>query len=169
MGVDARRDRFERVYARYGGDVRAYARRRVIPALADDVAAEVFVVAWRRLDDLPDDPLPWLLACARRVIANLRRGERRRRSLLNRLMSVRPAASVRLEAPGPLSRALHCLSEADREVLMLAAWEGLTAAQAAETLGCSEGAFAMRLHRARKRLAAILERDADLVESSEVL
>jgi RNA polymerase sigma-70 factor, ECF subfamily len=168
--VDPRRERFEGVYARYGAAVRAYARRRVVASLADDVAAEVFVVAWRRLDEMPEDPLPWLLACARRVIANLLRGERRRRTLLYRLRAVPSVTgSGTLQSAGPLAQALRCLSEGDREVLMLVAWEGLTAAQGGEVLGCSEGAFAMRLHRARRRLAVALERDGGLIESSEVV
>jgi RNA polymerase sigma-70 factor (ECF subfamily) len=158
------------VYARYGAAVRAYARRRVVASLADDVAAEVFIVAWRRLDDVPEDPLPWLLACARRVIANMLRGERRRRTLLDRLRTVPSASAARtVQSAGPLAQALGRLSEADREVLMLVAWEGLTAAQGGEVLGCSEGAFAMRLHRARRRLAVALERDDGLIESSEVV
>ena len=158
------------MYAQYGATVRAYARRRVVASLADDVAAEVFVVAWRRLDDVPQDPLPWLLGCARRVIANMLRGERRRRTLLDRLRAVPSASgSGTVQSTGPLAQALGCLSEGDREVLMLVAWEGLTAAQGGEALGCSEGAFAMRLHRARQRLAAALGRDGGLVESSEVV
>jgi RNA polymerase sigma-70 factor (ECF subfamily) len=162
------------MYARCGAPVRAYALRRVPPAVADDVVGEVFVVAWRKLDELPAEPLPWLLGCARRVIANHVRGERRRRALLDRLRASSPpagsagmvdASGISAEAQaagraaGVLARALGELSEGDREVLMLVAWEGLTAAQVGEVLGCSEGAAAMRLHRARRRLATILERE----------
>jgi len=62
--------------------------RRVNPSTADDVVAEVFVVCWRRLDEVPVDPLPWLLGVARRVLSTQRRGERRRGALRDRLLQV---------------------------------------------------------------------------------
>jgi Sigma-70 region 2 len=57
-----RRRRVETLFAQHSAAVRAYAARRVPSATADDVVSDVFVVAWRRLDDVPDDGLPWLLA-----------------------------------------------------------------------------------------------------------
>jgi RNA polymerase sigma-70 factor (ECF subfamily) len=58
--------------------VHAFARRRVAAEAVDDVVSEAFTVAWRRLDDIPDDPLPWLLGVARNVVGTARRGEARR-------------------------------------------------------------------------------------------
>jgi RNA polymerase sigma-70 factor, ECF subfamily len=75
------RIRFEALFRDHAGAVRVYAARRAGLGDADDVVAEVFVIAWRRIDDLPEDPLPWLLGVARRVLANRRRvrcGGRRR-------------------------------------------------------------------------------------------
>jgi RNA polymerase sigma-70 factor (ECF subfamily) len=119
------------------------------------------VIAWRRLDDVPDDALPWLLGCARHVLAHQRRRSRRDVALLDRLA----AEGVPDSAVGGdrvLARALAQLSVQDRELLLLIAWEGLDPGQAARVLGCSHNALAVRLHRARKRLAAALSQaDAD--------
>jgi len=143
-------------------DVMAYARRRAPEEVAAEVASAVFATLWRRIDEAPADPLPWLYAVARRELANQRRGARRRGALLARL-SLRPPGP--LAAPDPADgavegvaarTALARLRPADREVLMLVAWEGLDAPGAAAALGVTEAAFAVRLHRARRRLEAQL-------------
>jgi RNA polymerase sigma-70 factor (ECF subfamily) len=162
MDDDARRVRLEELFASYSADVLAYARRRTDVSTADDVLSEVFVVAWRRLEEIPaSDPLPWLLACARRVLANHRRGERRRAAFIERLAveAVTTEGPVELPDRG-LARALASISEQDREVLLLVAWEELSAEQAASVIGCSRPTFSVRLHRARKRLSAALAADA---------
>lgn len=133
--------------------MRAYARRRIGRSAADDTVSEVFATAWRRLEDVPADALPWLLACARLVVAHQRRRARRDSALVGRLEA---NASVPITSDRTLAQALAELSETDRELLLLIAWEGLEPAQAAKTLGCSRNALAVRLHRARKRLAAAL-------------
>ena len=121
---DDRRSRAEALFAVHGGAVLAYARRRASAATADDVLSDVFLVAWRRLDDLPADPRPWLLACARSALANHRRADRRRVRLLGRLSAAGVAASTQIELPdGALARALAVLTERDRETLLLTAWE----------------------------------------------
>lgn len=86
-GVDEvqRRSRLEDLFSAHAVAVRAYARRRVDPAAADDAVSEVFVIAWRRLEDVPDDALPWLLGCARNVLAHQGRRSRRDRALVDRL------------------------------------------------------------------------------------
>ncbi|HWF75029.1 MAG TPA: sigma-70 family RNA polymerase sigma factor [Solirubrobacteraceae bacterium] len=158
-----RRERFEVLYRSHAGAVRGYALRRTGAAAADDVVAEVFLVAWRRLDDVPADPLPWLLGVGRRVLANRRRGDERQAALREQLVAetvVRPA----FEAPSTdhddrVLRALGTLAPDDREALLLVAWEGLGSARAARVLGLRPGAFAMRLHRARRRLARALAAD----------
>jgi len=154
-----RRLRLEGLFVKHAGAVRAYARRRIDAGAADDTVSEVFLIAWRRLDDCPPDALPWLLACARRVLANQRRGARRRGALAERMSMT--AASVTHGSDvgdGVLGRALAELSDLDREVLLLIAWEGLEPARAAAAFECSRAALAVRLHRARRRLAAAIER-----------
>ena len=134
----------------------AYARRRS-PEDAADVVSEVFLTAWRRLDELPTDALPWLFAVARRTIANARRSAARRSSVpFADPASVSDAESTVIERV-EVARAFRRLSERDREVLMLVAWDGLTPARAARVLGCSVHTFHVRLHRARARLARALE------------
>lgn len=153
-------ERFERLYRANYSAVLAYALRRTAAEHAHDVAAETFLVAWRRLDEVPAEARPWLLGVARRVLANQRRSERRRRALATRLASEPPAASAQREtAPECVLSALASLPERDRETLLLVAWDGLDHAQAAAAAGCSRPAFAVRLHRARRRLLKALEAD----------
>jgi RNA polymerase sigma-70 factor, ECF subfamily len=149
-------DRFERVYRDHHPAVRAYLLRRAEPELAQDALSETFLTAWRRLDELPADPLPWLLATARRTLANQRRSARRLGGLRERMAASEAHTDVDpIEGVADaelVRRALATLSERDREVLMLVAWEGLEPARAAQVAGCSRATFAVRLHRARKRL-----------------
>lgn len=127
--------------------------------------AETFIVAWRRPREVPDDPIPWLLAVARRVLTNQRRATGRRKALNQELGSALRAGS--LVAPDPaeevgarmaLDDALKHLSEWDREALLLVAWEGLDNRKAAVVMNCSPARFAVRLHRARRRLTQHLRR-----------
>ncbi|HEX4034844.1 MAG TPA: RNA polymerase sigma factor [Solirubrobacteraceae bacterium] len=156
MEHDQRRAQLEALYTTHGTVVRRYLRRRTDPATADDLLSEVFVVVWTRLERIPPDPLPWLLACARNVLAHSRRSEQRRAALIDRLHATQTPARERDEGGGKLGEALAALGERDREALLLIAWEGLSPEQAATTLGCSRRALAMRLHRARKRLDVAL-------------
>lgn len=162
--------RFERHFERHRRSVLGYALRRVDdPADAADVVAETFLVAWRRVDDVPagDDAHPWLLAVARRVLANQRRGARRRHELSERLgreLAAHLAAAGLGEPPGDARServrvALQRLSPDDREVLLLAGWEGLEPAQIAVVLGIRPVTARSRLHRARARLRTALEAD----------
>jgi RNA polymerase sigma-70 factor (ECF subfamily) len=149
------REEFEQLYREHAGSVLAYARRRTAQAAADDVVADVFLIAWRRVDDVPAEPLPWLLGVARRVLANQRRGECRGAALRDRIRG-QQVSGVRAaldDGPSAAVRALWSLGASDQELLMLIAWDRLTRAQAAEALGISVGTLAVRLHRARGRLA----------------
>jgi len=152
--------RFERLYRQCADQVHAYATRRVGAASADDVVNETFLVAWRRLDDVPERPLPWLLGVARRVLANRRRADSRAAALRQRLMTEEAGYVGPHEADGEVSQrvrqALAGLGERDRELLMLIAWEGLRVHEAAEVLGVRSGTLGVRLHRARRRLAEAL-------------
>lgn len=154
------RVRFEALFERYGPDVLAYARRRSDAVTADDVTSEVFVIVWRRLDEVPEEALPWLLGCARKVLANQRRADRRLNALRGRLSDEHGSAGGlhgRDDHDGVLGRALSGLSERDRELLLLISWDGLDHGQAAAVLGCSRATISVRLHRARSRLARALE------------
>ena len=158
----ARRRRFEALYAEHHAHVLGYALRRIdSPDEAADVLAETFLVAWRRLEVVPDDEHSrlWLYGVARRVMANQRRGERRRTQLADRLGAELLARSPLPQAPGEgtaLAMAFRSLSPNDRELLALQGWEGLSPGEIAVVLGCSHNAARIRLHRARRRLRAAL-------------
>jgi RNA polymerase sigma-70 factor (ECF subfamily) len=157
--------RFDALYREHAGEVRRYVRRRWDAQSTDDVVADVFLVAWRRLADVPEDPLPWLLGVARRILANRRRGDARDHALKDRIRSeqFRAAAPVgaeaRLAAEG-VWVALSSLTERDREALLLVAWEGLSTARAARVVGVRANTFAARLYRARRRFAHALRTQA---------
>src|SRR5918992_1385556 len=155
---DERHERFQRLYEEHGEAVLRYARRRTTPEAAEDVLAETFVVAWRRLERVPAEPRGWLLAVARRVLANQRRGDTRREALIAKLalLPVRDAPPEPVTG-APLTEALTRLSARDHELLALVHWDGLTPREAATVLGCTPVAVRTRLHRARGRLARALE------------
>jgi RNA polymerase sigma-70 factor (ECF subfamily) len=155
-GVEDHGVRFEEIYRQHAGAVAAYALRRASRETAEEVVAETFLVAWRRLDGVPAQPLPWLYGVARRVLANQRRSAARRASLADRLHLEARVAPLETVDEGLLD-ALRTLRADDREVLMLVAWEGLTTTEAAQALDCSPVACRIRLHRARKRLARAIE------------
>lgn len=139
--------------------VLSYARRHVPGDEAQDVVSETFVQAWRRWADVPDPALPWLLTTARHTIANQRRGLRRRAALAERVARLDQVAasatdaSVLAEERTEALTALAGLPEAQREALLLVAWDGLTLEQAARVLGIRAGALRVRVHRARLSLA----------------
>ena len=161
--------RFSELMGEHGKAVLGYLTRRTDPALdAADLMAEVFVVAWRRLDDVPAEPgeaRGWLLGVARRVLSNHHRGATRRNQLADRL---RGDLELRLqthgspdEVAGRVGEALGRLDAQDRELLTLIAWEDLTSEQAGAVLGLSGAAVRKRLQRIRTRLRADLDADAD--------
>lgn len=156
-----RRARFEALYREHYGAVWAYARRRVAAAAdADDVAAQAWLVVWRRLDDLPEGrELPWCYGVARRCVANQRRGDERRLRLVEVVARERQGDAIRDPDPRSsiLNRALDQLRDDERELLRLAAWERLGHADIASSLGVTQNAVAVRLHRAKRRLAAAVK------------
>jgi RNA polymerase sigma-70 factor, ECF subfamily len=158
MATDERHERFRRLYEQHGEAVLRYARRRATPETAEDVLAETFIVAWRRLDRVPPEPRGWLLAVARRVLANQRRGDSRREALVAKL-ALAPVRDAPVEPAGgsELAAALATLADRDHEILALVHWDGLTPREAATVLGCTPLAARTRLHRARRRLASALE------------
>jgi RNA polymerase sigma factor (sigma-70 family) len=144
--------RFEAIYAEHWAAVQAYVRRRAPEPLVEDVVSETFLVCLRKLDHVPPEPLPWLYAVARKTLANERR-RRARHAPAEVLASTEPE----LAGDGALAAAFAQLSDRDREVLRLVAWEGLSLGEAAVALGCSAVACRVRFHRAKARLADRLE------------
>jgi RNA polymerase sigma-70 factor (ECF subfamily) len=154
---------FEALYAATFSQILGYALRRCDqPEDAADVVAETFAIAWRRVDAVPpgEQARLWLYGVARNVLANHRRAAARRQGL-----SMALAAEVAdLYAPGPedsaelrtINRVFRELPDVDRELLSLVAWEGLDHGEIAKVLDCSRNAVRIRLHRARRRLAASL-------------
>jgi RNA polymerase sigma factor (sigma-70 family) len=156
-----RRRRFDALFASYSSDIVAYCGWRAASSTdSQDAVAEVFLAAWRRLDEVPEGDAAriWLYATARRVIANQRRASRRRASLQERLAR-EPAAAPQETASehAVVHEALARLGPRDREVLLLAEWEGLSPAQMAAVLGCLTVTARGRLHRARRRFRAVFE------------
>jgi RNA polymerase sigma-70 factor (ECF subfamily) len=163
------RERFEVLYGELYAPISGYVVRRVgNPEDAAEVIAETFATLWRRRDSCPtnEDARPWLFGVARRVIANQRRGEQRRSALAERLTAqadATVASRVSAAVDGQTVRAFAGLNEGDREVLSLVAWEGLTPAQLAVALGVSHPVARLRLHRARRRFQAALDRERQTV------
>jgi RNA polymerase sigma-70 factor (ECF subfamily) len=156
-------DRFDALYREYYSRVLAYALRRTTADVASDVVADTFLVAWRRLERVPDEPLPWLLGVARKTLANSRRTARRRAALIERVAAQEGAerlVDVEADAVGAttIAEALERLPGRDQELLALIAWEKLSVADAATVLGLSAPTCRMRLQRARRRLAGELVR-----------
>ncbi len=154
-------ERFEALYRQHFRGVLGYALARLEPERAKDAAAETFLVAWRRIGEIPAEPAGWLFGVARKVVAQQIRAASRRDALATRLAAfgyrerghpADPADEVaQRESALP---ALVRLGERDREILTLLAWHGLTGDQAADALGLTRLNFAVRLHRARRRLAS---------------
>lgn len=158
-----RQEAFDALYRAYYARVLAYVRRRVSPDAAQDAVAETFCIAWRRLDAVPNEALPWLLAVARNVLANERRSIVRGKNLVDALRAEESARAGAEEEPSAslhdILQALEQLSLDDQETLKLVAWDGLSMADAATVVGASATAFRVRLHRARRRLEASLNAD----------
>ena len=150
--------RFEALYAATREPILAYLLRRVDqPEDAADLLADVYLVAWRRIDEVPrgDSARMWLYGVARRQLANQRRGDRRRSALASELAGA--LRSVTSPDDGALAAALATLDETDRELIMLSAWDGLTSAEIGELLDVRAATVRVRLHRARRRLERELE------------
>lgn len=156
-----RDDRLTRLYEKHNRAVQAYCVRRLGSDEAQDAVAEVFAVAWRRIDDLPGDEmeLPWLYGVARRVVSDHYRSRHRRRRLVDKLSGVRADAPIQPDWQvvqrheyDQVHVALAALRDRDREVLLLASWEELSNGEVAAVIGVSTEAAAQRIHRAKQRL-----------------
>jgi RNA polymerase sigma-70 factor (ECF subfamily) len=161
--LDARHAAFEQLAGEVLEPVRRYLARRTDPATADDVLGDVLLVLWRRLEDVPPEPLPWAYGVARLSLANASRGSRRQQRLAGRLAAVDPPReSVPEPAVSPaedqVRPALAQLRPAEAELLRLWAWEELTAGEISTVLGISTNAVNIRLHRARERFKDALRK-----------
>jgi RNA polymerase sigma-70 factor (ECF subfamily) len=160
---DADSERFTRLYRDHYDRVLAYALRRAPAEVAKEAVDETFLIAWRKLSDLPNRALPWLLVVARNAINHQFRGRQvdvltHELHLLEAGVNVSESVTERTV----VLQALASLSATDRDALMLTVWDGLSASDAGRVVGCSTTAFAVRLHRARRRLRDALARiDAD--------
>lgn len=165
--------RFDTLYRNNYRAIHAYCRRRTHPNRVEDAVAEVFSIAWRRIDEVPagDSTRPWLFGVAYRVIANQLRSERRRAVFLRRLEQHPPESPdgpqlqvVKKAEYELILRALHRLEPLEQELLRLSVWEELPQAAIATATGLTEGAVKQRLHRARKKLA----REYDRINPSDL-
>lgn len=157
--------RYRVVFDRHRDQVYAYFRRRIDADTARDCTAETFVIAWRKVDDIPEgDELRWLYRVARNVLRNAYRARRRSRVVLGEVRDVAVTETpetilLRNEEDREVIEALHRLRFGDQEVLLLSVWEELPHVDIAEILGCSPHAVSQRLHRASRRLASELDRE----------
>jgi RNA polymerase sigma-70 factor (ECF subfamily) len=151
--------RFTALYREHHARVRDFAQRRVGTDLAQEIVAETFLVAWRRLDDIPGLAMPWLYRVALYEIANLRRRQVKALRLHDALREGRRGTGTEddeeelTELARTVAVAFANLKPRDQEILRLAAWDQLSSIEAAAVLQCSVPAYRMRLHRARTRLA----------------
>ena len=154
----ALRRRFEELVAAVYEPVQRYLRRRTDPATADDVLADVLLVLWRRLDDVPDEaPLAYAYGVARGCLANSRRSAIRQDRVVARLArEPRPDDDAADPLDGALDEALAALPEGDRELLRLWAWEQLPPREIALVLDISANAVSIRLHRAKQKVKELL-------------
>jgi RNA polymerase sigma-70 factor (ECF subfamily) len=163
--VNQQEQDFVNLYESHAGDVYAYCARRVGVHAAHDATADVYTVAWRRIDDLkPESGRQWLFGIARHVLKNQLRANARRSRLEAKskafLVDSTPGPETQVVRGAPndaVIQALSKLREADREILRLAAWEELSGPEISETLGISLDACHQRLSRAKKRFAKALD------------
>ncbi len=152
---EVRERAFEALYAAHYQAIAGYVLRRVPADEADDVVAQVFTVAWRRVDAVPPPPADrlWLFGVARNSVADQLRARRRRLHLWARLTQEAAAPDSPASAADPsgeqVRAAMSALRPADREALRLVLWDELSHAEAAAVLGCSPNAFELRYRRAR--------------------
>lgn len=153
-----REERFTLLAREVAEPLRRYVVRRAPAGGVPDVLSDVMLVLWRRLDDVPaDDPLPWAYAVARGCLANARRSAQRQLRLVERIARVDPPRPPDEEADhAELHAALATLRELDREVVQLWAWEGLEPREIALATGLTANAVSIRLHKAKRKLAAQL-------------
>jgi DNA-directed RNA polymerase specialized sigma24 family protein len=150
--VDHPPERFARLYDQYYRNILRYALQHAEPGTGEDVASEVFLIAWRKLPDVPEPALPWLLGVARNLLRQQAGAGHRRRLLADRIAALTSAADMTAWDAGEhiveresALEVLTSLPERDVEALTLVTWHGLDVREAAAAAGCSPRAFTVRL------------------------
>lgn len=160
--------KFRKIFDAYFAEVQRYCVRRVSAADANDATSEVFLVAWRRIEAVPegDETLPWLIGVARNVLRNIMRSNRRSTRLASKASDyaieqvLGPETQVVMSSQfEEVQAALSTLSDDDQEIIRLRAWEELTGPQIAGVLKCSTSAAEKRMARAWSRLSKAVERE----------
>lgn len=168
---------FVRLFEAYHRAVLAYFLRRLPRDDAYDATAEVFVVAWRRRDGVPngEETLPWLYGVSRRVLANHLRGRRRSDRLFSKLARIRPTDAevpadvvIQQVEDRAMVGALATLRPQDQEILRLAYWEEMPHAAIGEIVGCSRKTADVRIHRALRRLRQAFEQAGHRPEERQI-
>ena len=158
---EANRAKLRRAFDAHYKAVSRYCHRRLPADDANDAVAQVFAIAWRKVDEMPtgESTLPWLYGVARYEVSSVRRSTQRRRNLREKLdgQAYHPEAGpealvVRNLEQRDMIRALHSLRPSDQEVLRLRAYEELSIPEIAVVLGCSVEAAKKRAARAMRRL-----------------
>jgi RNA polymerase sigma-70 factor (ECF subfamily) len=164
-GAADRRARFEAIAAEVFEPLQRYLRRRARHADAADVLGDVMLVIWRRLDDAPNEPLPWSYGIARRCLANQRRGSERHLRLVDKTAAAAdsattaPPADAPLDAADPdLESAIATLTPAEQETVRLWAWEQLEPREIATVLDTTANAVSVTLARIKRKLRDQLDR-----------
>lgn len=171
MVDDGARQRLTELWVAHADAVRRFARRRIHDSEVEDIVAETFAVVWRRIEQVPGNALPWIYAVARNVIGTRMRSQKRSDALKAKVAG-EPVGDIQSAEAEALERVhlVHAwsqLTEAEREVIALVAWEGLSSTEAATVMQCQPSTFAVRLLRARRRLAHLLERGAPPTSGSD--
>lgn len=162
--MDDQERQFEQVAAEVAEPLHRFLLRRLPRDEVDDVLADAMLVLWRRLDQIPVDAvLPWAYGVARHCLANATRAERRRARLQVRVdgtPSTTPDEDASAEAAARrVHAALDHLTDDERELVRLWAWEDLAPREIGVVLGITSNAASIRLHRARRKIATLLERE----------
>lgn len=163
----AAHEHFEMLYRSTRGDLLAYLLRRAgTVEEAADLLAETYLIAWQKLERVPggDEARLWLFGVARNLCLQSHRRRRVSDSVVERLAGeLRSAEPPTAHPPRDeaLWVALSDLSQTDREIVTLAAWEDLSPREIATVLGMSANAVRIRLHRSRVRLRRRLATDSD--------
>jgi RNA polymerase sigma-70 factor (ECF subfamily) len=155
----AQSESFRTLFEAHVADLWKFARRRTDSAAeADDVVSQVFAIAWRRRDDLPESAERlWLFGVARRVLANDRRSKARQERLALRLVAHHRPDGVPSESEDLPALSLAPLTDDEREAVQLRYWDDLSVTDIAALLGCTTNAVSMRLHKARRKLLDRME------------
>lgn len=158
----------ERLWHEHGDRIFAYAARRVGLSHAEDVMAEVFIVAWRHRDKRPKRELPWLYGVARKVVSEHYRSQNRWEHLVDRIRQEHGQFVGFDDGPDITNvlGALAQLNDADREIILLIAWDELTPSEVAMIVGVSGSVLRMRLSRARRRLQRLMSQESPTTKTT---